>query len=133
MTPEAHLFILKANQHLHNAKIMFGAGLIADAGRTAYLAGFHAVQGFLFDTTGKTFKTHHGVQVEFRRLTKEDARFTLDHRSFLSDTYTLKSIADYMTGEDAQVTAAEAERALDAAERLVAHVTALLGQASPGV
>jgi len=133
VTPDASLFLLKANQHLRNAKIMFDAGLIADAGRTAYLPGFHAVQGFLYDSSGKTFKTHHGVKVEFTRVTKEDARFTPDHRSFLSDTYTLKSIADYMTGEDAQVTPAEAERAIAAAERLVAHVTGLLGQASPGV
>ncbi len=131
MTPEASLFILKATQHLRNAKIMFDAGLIADAGRTAYLAGFHAVQGFLFDSTGKTFKTHHGVKVEFIRLTREDVRFTLEHRSFLSETYTLKSIADYMTGEDAHVTAAEAARAMAAAEHLVDHITALLGPASP--
>jgi uncharacterized protein (UPF0332 family) len=44
VTPEASLFILKAYQLLRNAKIMFDAGLIADAGRTAYLAGFHAVR-----------------------------------------------------------------------------------------
>ncbi len=133
MTLEASLFILKANQHLRNAKIMYDAGLIADSGRTAYLAGFHAVQGFLFDSTGKTFKTHHGVQVEFIRVTKEDARFTLDHRSFLSETYLLKSIADYMTGEDAKVTTAEAERAIAAAEHLCDHITALLGPASSAV
>jgi uncharacterized protein (UPF0332 family) len=87
----------------------------------------------LFDNTSKTLKTHHGVQVEFRRLTKEDTRFTPDHRSFLSDTYTLKSIADYMTGEDAHVTMAEAERAIAAAQHLCDHIATLLGPAAlPG-
>jgi uncharacterized protein (UPF0332 family) len=44
---------------------MLGVGLSEDAGRNAYLAGFHAAQAFLFDSTGKAFKSHRGVQREF--------------------------------------------------------------------
>ncbi len=65
MTPEAGLFLKTAETHLQKAQIMLGVGLNADAGRRAYLAGFHAAQAYLFDVTTKTFKTHHGVQVEF--------------------------------------------------------------------
>ena len=32
----------------------------------------HAAQAFIFERTGKIFTTHHGVQTEFLRLTKDD-------------------------------------------------------------
>jgi hypothetical protein len=60
-------------------------------GRTAYLAGFHAAQGFIFERMGKAFKTQKGVQIEFLRLTKDDPRFSSDLRSFLSQAYNLKA------------------------------------------
>lgn len=42
---------------------------------TACLAGFHAAQAFIFERTGKSVKTHKGVQTELHRLTRADPGF----------------------------------------------------------
>jgi uncharacterized protein (UPF0332 family) len=104
-----------------------GCGLYGHhAGRTAYLAGFHAAQAFIFETTQKVFKSHKGVQTEFLRLTKNDPRFTADQRIFLSQTYNLKAIADYETGPGSEVSAERAKRAVDAGKQFVEHIAGLL-------
>jgi uncharacterized protein (UPF0332 family) len=69
LNPEAAQFLDKARRLLDEA-----------AGRPAYLAGFHAAQAFIFEQTGRAVKTHHGVQSEFLRLTRNDARFDTDLR-----------------------------------------------------
>jgi uncharacterized protein (UPF0332 family) len=124
-------FLAKASKPLEHATTMLGVGLSEDAGRNAYLAGFHAAQAFLFDSTGKAFKSHRGAQKEFLRLTKDDPRFTVEQRIFLSQTYNLKAIADYETGPGVEVSAARAERAVDAAKQFVSHIAGLLSRASP--
>jgi uncharacterized protein (UPF0332 family) len=98
VTPEAAQFLAKANDLHGRARKMLEVGLAEDAGREAYLAGFHAAQALIFERTGKSAKTHKGVHAEFQRLTRGDDRFDQDLRSFLSATYNLKSIADYETG-----------------------------------
>jgi uncharacterized protein (UPF0332 family) len=67
------------------------------AGRVAYLAGLHATQALIFETTGRVRKRHSTVQGEFARLVKDDPRFDTELRAFLSRTYNLKAIADYQT------------------------------------
>ena len=91
----------------------------------------HAAQAFLFDSTGKAFKSHRGVQKEFLRLTKDDPRFTAEQRIFLSQTYNLKAVADYETGPDAEVSAERAVHAVDAGKWFVSHIAGLLSRASP--
>ncbi len=124
-------FLAKASKLLEHATTMLGVGLSEDAGRNAYLAGFHAAQAFLFDGTGKAFKSHRGVQKEFLRLTKDDPRFTADQRIFLSQTYNLKAIADYETGPGVEVSAERAAHAVDAGRRFVSHIAGLLSHVSP--
>lgn len=102
MTPEASLYLGKARDLLDQAEVMVGVQLFEAAGRTAYLAGFHAAQAFLFEQTGKIFKTHKGVQGEFGRLVKDDPRFDLELRAFLGRAYDLKTIADYESGPGAR-------------------------------
>jgi uncharacterized protein (UPF0332 family) len=51
--PEGALFVEKARQQSQTANIMLGAGLNEEAGRTAYLARFHAAQAFIFEYGGK--------------------------------------------------------------------------------
>ncbi len=127
MTPQSAAFLEKSRQFLSKAQDLFDAHHWPDeVGRTAYLAGLHAAQAFLFETTGKVFKSHKGVQSEFSRLTKDDPRFTPNQRVFLSRTYNLKAIADYETGPGSEVTAERAASALEAAKKFVAHVAALL-------
>jgi uncharacterized protein (UPF0332 family) len=74
MTPQAAGFLDKARQLLDEAEIMLRVGLNQAAGRTAYLAGYHAAQALIFERAGKAFKTHAGVQMEFLKLTRDDLR-----------------------------------------------------------
>ena len=126
MKPETALFLEKSRELLDQAETMLEVGLNGAAGRTAYLAGFHAAQAFIFETTGRVFKRHSSVQGEFGRLVKDDPRFDTALRTFLPRAYNLKSIADYGTGPGSHVTAANAEDALQAARRFVQCVTLLM-------
>jgi len=126
VTPEADRFILKARNLLNHGAIMLRVNLNDDAGRTAYLAGFHAAQAFIFENNGKVVKSHNGVQIEFLRLTKDDTRFTADQRVFLSQTYNLNAIADYETGPGAVVSPEPAAAALETGKNFVAHIERLL-------
>lgn len=131
MSPEADRFLAKAHKLLERAATMLKAGLNEDAGRTAYLAGFHAAQAFIFETTQKVFKSHKGVQTEFLRLTKGEPRFAAEQRIFLSQTYNLKAIADYETGPGSEISAQRATRAVEAATEFVEHIAKLLSLPSP--
>lgn len=82
MTPEARRFLEKAHTLLVQTETMLRVGLNDVAGRTAYLAGFHAARAFIFERTGKVVKTHNGVQTEFLRLTKDDPAIEVRLRIF---------------------------------------------------
>jgi uncharacterized protein (UPF0332 family) len=99
---------------------MLRVGLNEAAGRNAYLASFHAVQAFLFDSLGKVLKSHHGVQAEFLRTTREDKSIDGDMRAFLSRAYNLKAIADYETGPGSEISRERAAVAVEAGKRFVA-------------
>lgn len=126
MTPQAARFLEKAEKLLAEAGIMLGAGLYDAAGRTAYLAGFHAAQALIFERLGKVFKTHNGVQTEFLRLTKDDIKFDVALRAFLSRSFNLKSIADYETGPGSEVSAERAKAAIEECKHFVAYVGAIV-------
>lgn len=126
MTPETAQFIRKANKLLLEAEAMLKIGLNDAAGRTAYLAGFHAAQAFISEKTGRAVKTHKGVHTEFQRLTKDDQGVRPDLRVFLSHAYNLKAIADYETGPGAEVSGQQAIQALAQAQRFVAHLETML-------
>jgi uncharacterized protein (UPF0332 family) len=96
-------YLEKSRDLLGRADTMMGAGLTDDAGRTAYLAGLPAAQAFIFETTGRVYKKHSGVQREFSRQVKDDPRVDPNLRTFLSRTYQLKAIADYETGPGSHV------------------------------
>jgi uncharacterized protein (UPF0332 family) len=83
----------KSHEFLAKAQDLLDAHHWPDeAGRAAYLAGFHVAQAFLFDSASKVFKSHKGVQKEFLRLTKDDPRFDMELRAFLGRAYNLKAI-----------------------------------------
>jgi uncharacterized protein (UPF0332 family) len=126
VTPEASRFLDKAHRLLEHAKTMLRVELNEDAGRTAYLSGFHAAQAYIFESIGKVLKSHNGVQTEFLRLSRNNPDFSPELRSFLSQTYNLKAIADYETGPGAEVSAERATRAVQAAEQFVSHISGLL-------
>jgi hypothetical protein len=100
---------------------MLGIGLNEDAGRTAYLAGLHAVQAFAFETTGRVFKKHSGVQREFARLAKDEPSIDTELRVFLPRTYNPKAVADYETGPGSTIPAERARGGPDGAPVRGAH------------
>lgn len=126
MSPEAERFLEKARRFLDEAAIMLGVHLNDQAGRTAYLAGFHVAQAFIYERTGKILKTHNGVQTEFYRLTKDNPNLPSDLRGFLSRAYNLKAIADYETGPGSEVSLERAEDAIKTAKLFVDTVAGLL-------
>ena len=126
MKPEAAKFVDQANIVLARADLMLTVSLNEDAARAAYLASFHVAQGYIFERTGKTSKSHRGVQTEFFRLTKDDARVDPVLRRFLSQSYEFKSVADYLTGDEAVTSAAEAAEAVATSKRFVTHFAALV-------
>jgi uncharacterized protein (UPF0332 family) len=90
------------------------------------MAGFHAAQALIFETSGRIYKTHSGVQSEFSRLVKDDARVDDQIRTFLGRTYNLKAIADYHTGPGSHISTESAREAIDTARRFVECVTILI-------
>ena len=131
MSPETGLFLAKARKLLVEAATMLTVDLNEAAARTAYLAGFHAAQALISERLGTAVKTHKGVQTELHRLTKDDPTFSAEYRSFLSQAYNLKAIADYDTGPDAEVSAERAATTLAAANRFVAYLEAILATLKP--
>lgn len=130
VTPQVEQFLTKAEKLLVEANTMLGVGLNDAAGRTAYFAGFHAAQALIFERLGKIFKTHHGVQAEFLRLTKGDPKFDEGLRAFLSRSYNLKAVADYETGPGSEVSAERAVAAIRDGAQFVASVRSLVGAPS---
>jgi uncharacterized protein (UPF0332 family) len=97
-----------------------------EAGREAYLAGFHAAQALISEKTGRSVKTHAGTNTEFHRLVRGDARVDDELRAFLGFAYSLKTIADYRTGPGSRVSPALATEAIGIAKRFVAKVAELV-------
>jgi uncharacterized protein (UPF0332 family) len=126
LTPETGLFLAKARRLLDEAGGMLAIHYNEAAGRTAYLAGFHAAQALISDRTGRTVKTHNGVRTEFHRLIRGDTRFDDTLRDFLGSTYNLKAIADYETGPASDVSSERAMQAIEEARLFIATVAELL-------
>lgn len=126
MKSQTSAFLDKARELLDQAEAIFDIGLNEPAGRTAYLAGFHAAQALIFETSDRTYKRHPTVQGQFSRLVKDDPRVDDQLRGFLGRAYNLKAIADYETGPGSHVSAQAARDAIDTARRFVDCVTALI-------
>ena len=66
MKEQTSAYLEKSRDLLGRADTMMGAGLTDDAGRTAYLAGLHAAQAFIFETTGRVYKRIQASRENFR-------------------------------------------------------------------
>ncbi len=105
---------------------MLRVGLTEDAGRAAYLAGYHAARALIFERNGSAAKTHRGAQSEFARLARNEPSIDDDLRRFLPRTYDLKAGCDYELGPDAVVPHEQAEAAIQEAARFIAFIAMLL-------
>jgi len=132
MTPETAEHLDKAGEYLVKARTLLDVVHYNDeAGRAAYLAGFHAAEALISERTGRVAHSHDGVSSQFHRLTRGDARFDDELRAFLGRTYNLKAIADYETGPRSVVARERVEAAILTATRFVETIAALL-KAEPG-
>lgn len=131
MKPQTAAFLAKSREFPDKAQDLFDAHHWPDeAGRAAYLAGLHAAQALIFETTGHVRRRHSTVQGEFARLVRGNPRFDRELRAFLPSTYNLKAIADYETGE-ARVTTEQAREAIETANRLVETIANMLATDDP--
>ncbi|HUJ03802.1 MAG TPA: HEPN domain-containing protein [Rhizomicrobium sp.] len=127
MSPETGEHLEKARTYLTKARGLLDVMRYNDeAGRAAYLAGYHAAQALISERTGRIAKTHEGVNGQFNFLTKGDPRVDTALRRFLTQAYDLKAVADYEAGPNAIVPAERAEAAIQLATRFVDTVAALL-------
>lgn len=129
MTPEAGRFLEKADKCRANAKASLTINLTNDAGRSAYLAAFHAAQALIFERTGKIAKTHKGVHSEFARLAAAAQEFD-SLPAFLLRAYNLKAVADYETGPDSEIPLHRAVTAAGDADNFVAVIRRALATQS---
>jgi len=125
VTPEAKEHVVKARECPARARIIPAAGVGEDAGRDAYLAGFHAAQALILSRQGKVVKTHRGVQKILFELAKSDRQLD-EFARFLSQAYNLKSVADYELGPGAEVPLDQASAAIDFAGEFVDFIAELL-------
>jgi len=119
-------YLDKSRELLDGANAILRIDLYEAAGRTAYLAGFHAAQALIFETSGRVYKSHSGVHGEFSRLVKDDPHVDDDLRAFLGRAYSLKAIADYETGPGSHVSAESARDAIATARRFIDRIAGLL-------
>jgi uncharacterized protein (UPF0332 family) len=119
-------YLEKSRELLGDAEAIFSVNRHEAAARTAYLAGFHAAQAFIFETNERIYKTHSGMRGEFTRLVRNDPRVDDEKRAFLGRTYDLKAIADYETGPGSHISAERAREAIDSAKRFVECIAGLL-------
>jgi uncharacterized protein (UPF0332 family) len=127
VTPETREHLDKARDYLAKARGLLDVLHYNDeAGRAAYLAGFHAAQALISERTGKIAKTHEGANRQFNSLTKGDPRVGTEQRRFLSQAYNLKAVADYEAGPGSIIPLERAESAIAVATRFVDCVASLL-------
>ena len=121
---KAQKSLVKAGAELEAASLL--PLLAEDAARNAYYAAFHAAQALIQERTAKNLKTHNGVHAEFHRLTRDDPSIDPSLRTFLSQAYEFKAIADYETASGNSVSAADAQAALAEAEEFVRVIAGVL-------
>ena len=130
MKAESDRYLAKARLTLAHAETMLRVGLTEDAGRAAYLAGYHAAQALIFERNGAATKTHRGAQSEFARLARAEPGIDDDLRRFLPRTYDLKAVCDYELGPDAVVPHEQGEAAIQEAVRFIPCIAMLLAAES---
>jgi uncharacterized protein (UPF0332 family) len=125
VTPEVSELPDKARDCLARARIILAAGGGEDAGRDAYLAGFHAARAVILTHTGKIAKKHSGVHRLLSQLGRSDPLLE-ELALFLSQSYNLKAVADYELGPGADVPLERASAAIERAKQLIDRVAVLL-------
>jgi uncharacterized protein (UPF0332 family) len=116
--------LTKARDVIGFARYALAGEYTDEAGRSAYMAAYHAALAFIVANTGKSPKTHSGVRSEFARLARREPRISREQVSLLGWSYELKNAADY--GQERRVTLADAERAINEALGLIETIAGIV-------
>lgn len=90
-----------------------------------YLAAFHAAQAIIRARTGRISKTHRGVHRLMANFGRSDPQLA-DLARFLSQSYNLKSVADYELGPGADVPLDRASEAVERVAQFIEQIAELL-------
>ena len=131
MTPEVGDYLCKARQALSESRAVMMIDLTEAAGRTAYLAMFHAAQALIFDRTGSIAKTHSGVRSEFARISKDDSRVDREFTASLAQAHVLKEIADHEMEPNAIVPRERAAAVIESAEKFIDCISGVVASREP--
>jgi len=126
VSPEAALHLAKACKLVETAQDLMKDGYAGEAARGAYLAALQAAQAYIVEHAGRAAKTHAGAHSQFAQLAMHELRIDEELRSFLPEGYTLKAIADYEVGDDAEIPKDEAAAAVEKGRRFVECIAGVL-------
>ncbi|MEJ0016492.1 MAG: HEPN domain-containing protein [Acetobacteraceae bacterium] len=116
--------LAKARDNIGFARYALAGEYFEEAGRSAYMAAYHAALAFIVGCGGKAPKTHSGVRSEFARLARGEMRIGRAQVALLGWSYELKNAADY--GQEHAVSLAVAERAIDEASQLIETIATIV-------
>ncbi|HTV32414.1 MAG TPA: HEPN domain-containing protein [Methylocella sp.] len=129
MKQETADYLAKAREDLDEARNIAGIGLANAAGRSAYYAAFHTAEALIMERNGRAALSHKGVRIEFARLTREEPRLG-EFTTFLTRAYDLKAFADYSITPKGRISLADAQAAIEEAERMLARVVDFLSSST---
>ena len=126
MKPETANCLKRAREALADAQMIAATAIYRVAAREAYVAAFHAAEGYIFERTERVAKTHRGLRTLFSEIAKSDPGIPTDFPGFLAETYELKSISDYGNDPAEIISAEKAAAAIKGAERFVITIEKLI-------
>jgi uncharacterized protein (UPF0332 family) len=121
---DAAAHLVKAREAIRFAPYALDGDYAEEAGRSAYMAAYHAAQSLIVARTGKSPKTHSGTRSEFARLSQNEPTIAREYVALLSWSYELKNAADY--DQEPHISNEEAARAIAASSVLVDAIAELL-------
>ena len=113
MTPEAVAHLAAADRALVRATGNHSINFPDQAARLAYYAQFHAAQAMIFERTGRSAKTHTGVNRQLHKLAKGEPTLRADFAGQLTNAYKHKELADYDTERFDTLTLKDAADAIE--------------------
>lgn len=122
--------LAKARENIEFARYALAGNYTEEAGRSAYMAAFHAATALIVARMGKLPRTHGGLRSQFARLAREEPRISREQVSLLGWSYELKNVADYE--QEHRVSTAEASRAIEGAQGLIETIAAIIASSASG-
>ncbi len=117
--------VKRGDESLDSAKLLLGAGKLADAVSRAYYAAFHYARAMLL-TLGEETRTHGGLERLLHRDLVREGALDPEVARLFSRLQKFRQDADYTA--EFVFTAAGAAEEVAAAERFVREARALLGR-----